>query len=879
MIEILPLLFLVTTPDAPMDAGHPEAVEVFQCDFGESTDVNHDGWPDHWERRRGPGYPTYLEIGIRERSSVGDRCLRVELNGGAAALFSPPIAVNPMFSYVLEASVKTAGLKHNAAYLSVTFYDAQRKPLAISRKSKRLSGNSDSTRLRVGPISPDSDRAALAVVGLHLTPQDSGFDLRGAAEFESVSLSRLPRMTLRTNSPHNVYTDPEEIEATCGLSGIQERDPLITFELLDRSHNALATKDIRLDGEAATRNQLRPSRRGEKEDVPDTEAAGTGYVGEVSWKPPITNYGFYRVRARMVGTSGVLHERVVTLAVVRPQPTPSGGEFGWSLPHGDDVLSLNELSSLLALSGVNWVKFPVWYDEAEDARAEALAHFAERLSTRRIELVGLLDQPPPESRKMFSDNDEHLPAASVFDDPRVWYPALNPVITRLALKVRWWQLGRDVDNSFVRHPHLYAKVGEIKGQIGRFGQEIHLGIGWGWLDKLPAEKQPPWDFLTLTANPALTAEELATYLKASDSVRQQRWLLLQPLPKRHYDTAQRASDLVSRMLAAKMNGTDIAFASDPFDEETGLMNADGTPGELLLPWRTTASMISGTDFLGSIVLPGGSRNYILTRGEEAIMVVWNEKPTEEVINLGDPKAIEHVDLWGRITRPQQREHRQVYQVGPLPTFVTGISREMALWRMNFHFVQRQLDVVYGRPQYPQYRMKNPFRQGAGGTMTINTPEIWGKPPAPIRVKLAGGEERTEAFAFVLRSNASTGKQPVRVDFDLTVDGNNKFSVWREMEVGLGHVVIELSTYLDEDGLLVVQQDFTNKTDQPVNFKCFLFAPGRKRLRHNVLDLSRGTSRKFYKLRDGAELEDKQLWLRAEEIYGDRVLNYRFNVEL
>ena len=95
----------------------------------------------------------------------------------------------------------------------------------------------------------------------------------------------------------------------------------------------------------------------------------------------------------------------------------------------------------------------------------------------------------------------------------------------------------------------------------------------------------------------------------------------------------------------------ILCAQDPspvlyfsFDADTGLMKADGTPGELLLPWRTTAYMISGTQYLGSIVMPGGSRNYILTRGDEAIMIVWNEKKTEEVINLGNPQDIEHIDL-------------------------------------------------------------------------------------------------------------------------------------------------------------------------------------------------------------------------------------------
>jgi hypothetical protein len=45
----------------------------------------------------------------------------------------------------------------------------------------------------------------------------------------------------------------------------------------------------------------------------------------------------------------------------------------------------------------------------------------------------------------------------------------------------------------------------------------------------------------------------------------------------------------------------------------------------------------------------------------------------------------------------------------------------------------------------------------------------------------------------------------------------------------------------------------------------------------VLNLSRGTNLKVYTLPDGEELIGKTLWVRAEEMAGDRVLNYRFNV--
>ena len=105
------------------------------------------------------------------------------------------------------------------------------------------------------------------------------------------------------------------------------------------------------------------------------------------------------------------------------------------------------------------------------------------------------------------------------------------------------------------------------------------------------------------------------------------------------------------------------------------------PAELLLPWRAAASMLSGTKFLGAIQLPNGSDNRIFVRPDgQAVMVVWNEKPTQEILYLG--KDIHVVDLWGRSTSPAQQDNQQVIEVGPLPTFVSGLRRRLPAggWR-------------------------------------------------------------------------------------------------------------------------------------------------------------------------------------------------------
>src|SRR5262249_39678674 len=112
-------------PAAPPSAAHaryPAAVEVFPCDFGAQWDLTFARWPHRWTRARPPTYPPYLPVRITDDLSPDkNHSLRIDLDGGAAAVFSPPFKVSPIFSYVVEAVVRTDGLVRDDAFLSITF--------------------------------------------------------------------------------------------------------------------------------------------------------------------------------------------------------------------------------------------------------------------------------------------------------------------------------------------------------------------------------------------------------------------------------------------------------------------------------------------------------------------------------------------------------------------------------------------------------------------------------------------------------------------------------------------------------------------------------------------------------------------------------------
>jgi hypothetical protein len=144
--------------------------------------------------------------------------------------------------------------------------------------------------------------------------------------------------------------------------------------------------------------------------------------------------------------------------------------------------------------------------------------------------------------------------------------------------------------------------------------------------------------------------------------------------------------------------------------------------------------------------------------------------------------------------------------------------------------------------------------------------------------MAAGEKTSRPFEITLPFDASTGSREVRIDFELEVDRPYKFSVYRTLEIGLGDIAIEVSTRADENGSLVVEQRMINNSDQIVDFKCFLYAPNLKRQRTQVFRLGHGQDIKTYRLPNAKALVGQTLYLRAEEINGQRILNYRFTAE-
>jgi hypothetical protein len=366
-------------------------------------------------------------------------------------------------------------------------------------------------------------------------------------------------------------------------------------------------------------------------------------------------------------------------------------------------------------------------------------------------------------------------------------------------------------------------------------------------------------------------------------------------PEQH-NTARtsRASAFVHSLISAKLHGADAIIVANPFKDNNGLMRADGMPAELLLPWRTTAAMLGGAQYLGEMQLPANSENRIFLRPDgQIVMVTWSRKPTREVLYLGD--RVRQFDILGRAKPAAQQGREQAIDVGPAPTFVLGLNEAITRWRMSVKFDTTQIPSVLSKPHHNTLTFKNFFPQGVGGTVKIVVLQDqdsgdagsrsdnvaagfrfdrWTIEPPQSAFQLAPGAESTFPFDIKLK-NALFGKQPIRVDFTIEADERLVFSVYRNMEVGTGDLTLDVKSHLDKDGTLVVEQLMTNRTDRLADFKCHLRSEGHQPQRMQVYRLGRQLDRKVYRFPEGRGLVGKEMLLEIEEVNGPRILNYRF----
>ncbi|MCG8649835.1 MAG: hypothetical protein MI861_08380, partial [Pirellulales bacterium] len=388
-----------------------------------------------------------------------------------------------------------------------------------------------------------------------------------------------------------------------------------------------------------------------------------------------------------------------------------------------------------------------------------------------------------------------------------------------------------------------------------------------------------------SSDPPLSVEELDTFLTMREQVARgegpRTWLLLDPIDRSKYSRESRIRDLVLRMATVRSHRVQAAFVADPYDPDRGLLREDGRPEELFLPWRTTSRLLGNLRHVGSLQLRSGAHNAVYAGGERAVLLVWSDEPTEELIFLGD--GAQAVDVWGRVTDLPVEEYRgqAVHRVsiGSEPSFIIGADPMLLAFRMSVSLSPAQLDSLLGQSQRLSVSFHNPTRQGLAGQLQLVQPDGWNVEASTRPWEMLGGRGGQHHFDLVLGNSAKIGSYEIPIRFEIQSVPPKRFTVYRPIHIGPAGLELKVTTKLVGGSDLRVRIEMTNRSPHPHTYDCLLFPPpGRQYQRRPSITIQPGeTVQRDIFWRRGDELIGQKMFLRAVEQDGRRVVNYEINV--
>jgi hypothetical protein len=847
------------------------AVKVKNFSFENEDDRDFDGQPDDWIRRKGEDFPHYIKAAVdRNLGGKGKQSLRITANGGQAAYYSPQIKVDAEHSYVFEGLVRTSKLKKTAAVVSISFLNNYRQ--RIQRViSEPISGTHIGfQKIQIGPIIPEQG-TRFCVIGCHLVNSEE-FDIEGDAWFDELQLGKLPRFKLQTNFETQFRQANAPIQIKTQVTGLDAGfNYRIKQELKDRENNTLSEVVYELQAEEELPDNLKMN--------PLDQTKQTKRE-PIIWKLPSQSIGYYRVHSELMRNEDKIVDSNTSFVVLDLlKPRESKGEFGWSMPDGAAHIPVVDLVNLVKEAGIHQLKYPVW-KESDASQQHSRVHtgiFLNEILSEGVVPIGLLNHPPDDIRKKFVESWRGV--SEIFNLPSIsWQSSIDAVMASFSSSVKNWQLGDDRDTSFVGHPRINELLSKVKKEFDRIGMVQQIGFFWEEKIPIPPRNNDLDTFLSLNTRPETSLQEILKQVQATDGSGHQRWILIRPISGQTDTLTARAADLIKKLTIAKVSGVEAIFLPDVFDADYGLLHPDGSPKELYLPWRTSCMALQNAKFIGQLRLPNGSENYVFSKNNEAIIVVWNNVPTEENIYLGVDVYGE--TMWGNtftITNNPQGEH--VFKASTEPLILRGCSDKVLRWMLAISFKRGKLPST-SEFHAEELRGVNTFTNGISGSVTLVGPKDWEIDPKTFTFAL----EKDEIYKFPLYIkiplSTNLGKLPLRMDYVIEDDIVYKFSVLFDYEIGVDDLKLDVKVFPGkEPNQLVLEQIIINNTNPPelLDFRCSLDIPERRRQEKTITKLGSGQEiKRTYYINNVDQLKERKFKVRAEQVDGKRVLNYLYD---
>ncbi len=829
---------------------------VHSSDFGADEDANGDGWPDNWTRVFDREHPKYITVQTENRESInfvdlpqvrrslaqwmlaiqqgrrpGDvvpekipieidrvlehrlmnRCLQVEMNGGAVLLESKSFPVNRRFTYRLASEMQCDQLDDFVAQISVVGTKSDKSQIILAR-SKKQTGTTDWTPVRLNNIAINDSELISAHLRIEITPTNFQA-LHGALKIDSIRVYRQPKLSVRLTPPTQVVRAGESVRATCEVTGLDGEKSSVQFVVRDVEGKAVQQYSSPVETEVQRTDDA----------VPQVDSP---IVGLCNMNLTFQSPGLYHVVVSLNDNNRHDFNQILQVAVLPEAEIFTPGpnrKFGIGIEGSGRSIEWSDTLRITTELGLGNLKIPIWFDASRGAEIDALANALDLMTNKEIRAVAVLDRPPPTLQNKFP-GDTGSNIVNALDQPALWQPMLDPILQRVALHVREFQIGWDHEVSTLHDNKLLSILQNIRTKLNAYEPEAKITLPCNITDKEVTAQPSLINRFQLNAIPSLNAKEIESYNEQLTRLAENRWVTLEALNSRTYGDESAILDLTEKMLAITRSAFAVGYFNSNNNDE--IFDEYGQPGMMYLPIRNLANWLRDCDQLEDIRLSNHHSAVLIHQSGKTHLLVL---PAEEGAGtnrywLGQDLLAS--DVWGR---PFTLEVDEAATGKPIilpncrwPVFIKNVNRSLIQWQSAVELSSKDIVMTTTSSVPLAVEVANPETNNAVGSIKIVAPNLIRDSSVDVRFNNSSKETKIAKADILLRSDVAEGEVPVKLIINVEAPESFSFELQRTLHVGLPGVRISSKTQVSKLGDLIIDVTIENQSSTPKSFDMLLF---------------------------------------------------------
>ncbi len=858
-----------TSPDRPETNFVSSRIEdrvVKRFDFDERKLGNFELTPMNWRQLSGPGFPRFLEP--RLDGDVGHEAppsFRLALQGGSLACryLAKDIPVHPDSDYRISVWVRTSKVVHSEAYISACFLDhALQRIDASSVRSEPVRDASDEGKWwEVSVLLPGgypkarwiglSCQLEQPIEGLHYQDDPRPIEARdplAEAWFDDLTVTRLPRVSLRMEAPGSVFAAHEPVTCFVRVADVDGRGLSASLEVRDADGKSYGNQTIPITGQS-----------------------GEACSAELGPLPP--GRFMTRLSVRSEGHEIASCERTfVRLGPdLRMHRSRRGG---WGLildaTESGDQRAVERLVRLLAPDAV---KIPLWRADMNDEAvvlADRRVHGLMRaLEERSTSIVGVLAAPPAGLSEQLGHRG--ISVVDVLCAPvHQWAPYLGFLFSRYGDRVNAWQIGSDDTNATAESERISRATGQLREALRPLSGAFQIAVPQNAVVRTFSGPTTA-DVDSFFVGAEIGADQLNDQLKPSSDARQaRRWATLEPLDPARYSLRVRLREETRRRVLALHAGMETVFVRQPWTFDGVAGDPSVAPSEDFMLFRTLQQTLGGLSPMGRVWLDDGVSAWLFgdAKPDDGAMVIWtdgDEDSPRRIVTDTAPAA-QLVDIQGRRAEICAVDGGMEFSIDSMPVVLAPVAPSRVRTLASFAVLPTIVAPTV-QEQRLQISLRNHGTKRMVGSMRWNIPVSWQITPQMVPMDLAAGQETQMAVSLRLPSNQAAGTYTLIGRFTGTGEGQSPMTFRTPIVVGSPELDVNVLTCVEGRGLRIVQR-VTNRSNRTLNLRGLLIAPPVARQVSTIRQLVAGqTAVRTYHVEDAAALTDRWIRVSVEQVDG------------